>query len=32
VANDKGILVGSSTTGPEILRIQKALGEWDGGD
>ncbi|MEM4042118.1 MAG: translation initiation factor IF-6 [Saccharolobus sp.] len=27
VANDKGVLVGSSTTGPEILRIQKALGD-----
>jgi len=27
VANDKGTLVGASTTGPEILRIQKALGE-----
>ncbi len=27
VANNKGILVGSSTTGPEILRIQKALGD-----
>ncbi len=27
IANDKGALVGSSTTGPEILRIQKALGE-----
>lgn len=26
IANVKGILVGSSTTGPEILRIQKALG------
>ena len=32
VANNKGILVGSSTTGPEILRIQKALGDWDGGN
>jgi translation initiation factor 6 len=27
VANDKGTLVGASTTGPEILRIHKALGE-----
>lgn len=27
VANYKGALVGSSTTGPEILRIQKALGD-----
>ncbi|MCY0859425.1 MAG: translation initiation factor IF-6 [Sulfolobaceae archaeon] len=27
IANVKGILVGSSTTGPEILRIQKAFGE-----
>ncbi|ARM76474.1 translation initiation factor IF-6 [Acidianus manzaensis] len=27
IANYKGVLVGSSTTGPEILRIQKALGD-----
>ncbi|AWR97711.1 translation initiation factor IF-6 [Acidianus sulfidivorans JP7] len=27
IANYKGALVGSSTTGPEILRIQKALGD-----
>ncbi|MEM4672247.1 MAG: translation initiation factor IF-6 [Sulfolobales archaeon] len=26
IANDKGALVGSNTTGPEILRISKALG------
>ncbi|BCU68306.1 translation initiation factor IF-6 [Sulfolobales archaeon HS-7] len=27
VANSKGIIVGNATTGPEIVRIQKALGE-----
>ncbi len=27
IANYKGVLVGSSTTGPEILRIQRALGD-----
>lgn len=30
IANDKGIIVGNSTTGPEIVRIQKALGEKNG--
>ncbi len=27
IVNNKGILIGSRTTGPEILRIQKAFGE-----
>jgi translation initiation factor 6 len=27
LANDKGIIVGTSTTGPEIVRIQRALGD-----
>jgi len=27
VANDNGVLVGTSTTGPEILRMQRAFGE-----
>jgi translation initiation factor 6 len=30
IANDKGALVGDQTTGPELMRIQKALGYEEG--